>query len=127
ESLGDGRAVAGPVILLVADEDDVAGELGGQGLEQILLPAEMLVEVAEEGLVITVGIEAMAQGLRRAELPLMAIVDVAALERLAQRVLREPFAPRQRQLANVEQQIDLLLLQHVQKIAELGAFVAEGE
>ena len=57
----------------------------------------------------------------------MAVVDLAVLKRLAQCVLGESLASREWQLANIEQKIDLMRLEDAQEIAEIGAFVAEGE
>lgn len=85
----------------------------------------MPVKGPEEGLVVAVFPQFMADGFGRAQLFLVPVVDVPFGQGLGQGGLGKSFAPGHRQLPHVQQDVDLGLIQRAQKILQNGAFIAD--
>src|SRR5688572_19060516 len=84
ERLGDDGAMALGRVTLVAQKRDVAGELGGERIEERPLAGQVLAEIAEVAPIVAIGAQLMADLLRRAERAFVTVIDAGITERRAQ-------------------------------------------
>jgi len=94
EGVGDGAAMAGREIALIAQQRHGAIEFVGQGIEQVALLAEVALEIAEEFFIVAVVAQLVPDGLGRAQARLMPILDADRGQAFSQGRLGETAAAR---------------------------------
>ena len=87
ERRGDALAVALAVVALIAKQRHGAGELVGEGREQLALGGQIPIEIPEESLVAAVLAKPVTDVARRSQIALMAVRDAGAPEVLGERGL----------------------------------------
>src|SRR3569623_1731738 len=120
-------AMAEGRVPLETHQHHVAFKFGGKPFQQRRLPAQVTIEVAEEAVVVAVFAQAMTNGFGRAQTFFMAIGYAGLGEGGAEGSLGKALAARGRQLAHIQQQINLRLFERTNEGVQRDAFVADGK